>query len=55
MRRFLFCLIFSENERIAIAQALWRRTKDLSTENAPGDLELRKTCERIIKQLMTFK
>lgn len=57
MRRWIFRMLFSDLERVAIINALWRRSEDKTdiSENPEDKGAIRYVCKNIATELMTGK
>lgn len=53
MRKFIFNLLFNQDERTAIINALYRRVDDERTKDLHGEKEIRETCKDIAQELMS--
>lgn len=51
LRKKILKQLFTEQEQVAIINALYRRSKDFSTNFIEGDESVRNTCESIANEM----
>lgn len=54
LRKILFNYFFSENEKVSTINALFRRSKDYSTNSIEKDKLIRDTCQKLAMEFSNY-